>query len=256
MKKYSGIVTGAGGLLGYYHAEALLQLGYEVHLVDINLKSLKNCSQKLEKKFKKKIYYYYLDVSNEKQIINFYKKIYKNFNLKVLINNAAIDYKVNKNISNSMLKFNLTRWNKEIAVGLTGYFLMAKNILKFSNEELIILNIASDLSVIAPNHDLYFNKKTIYKPITYSVIKHAILGLTKYIAVTFAKKSIRCNSLSPGGILNNQPKYFLKRIKKLIPLGRMAKPNEYIGAVKFLCSSESEYLTGQNIIVDGGRTII
>ena len=119
----------------------------------------------------------------------------------------------------------------------------------------IILNISSDLSVIAPDQRLYDHLNT-EKPVSYSVIKHGLIGLTKYLAGYLANKNIRVNALSPGGIKNNQDKIFIKKIKSLIPLNRMAKINEYKEVIKFLCSDSSSYMTGQNIIVDGGRSII
>ena len=122
-------------------------------------------------------------------------------------------------------------------------------------EKGVILNIASDLSVIAPDQRLYDHMNMI-KPISYSAVKHGIIGLTKYLSSYFANKNIRVNALSPGGILNNQDKNFQKKIKKAIPMGRMAKKGEYIKSIKFLCSEDSSYLTGQNIIIDGGRSII
>ena len=118
----------------------------------------------------------------------------------------------------------------------------------------VILNIASDLSIIAPNQNLYKHLKTV-KPVTYSVIKHGIHGLTKYLASLWAEKNIRVNTLSPGGIENNQDKKFIQKVKKIIPMGRMARITEYKETIKFLCSKESSYITGQNFVVDGGRTI-
>ena len=119
----------------------------------------------------------------------------------------------------------------------------------------VILNIASDLSVIAPDQRLYKHLKTI-KPISYSVVKHGLIGLTKYLASYLAESNIRVNALSPGGIYNKQDKTFVNKIKNLIPLGRMASQGEYKETIKFLCSDKSSYITGQNIIVDGGRSII
>ena len=119
----------------------------------------------------------------------------------------------------------------------------------------MILNISSDLSIIAPDQRIYSHLK-FEKPITYSVIKHGIVGLTKYLAAYWGKNNVRVNCISPGGIENKQNKTFIKKIKKLIPLGRMARSNEYIGVIKFLCSNQSSYMTGQNIIIDGGRSII
>lgn len=117
----------------------------------------------------------------------------------------------------------------------------------------VILNIASDLSVISPKQSLYGNNKK--KPITYSVIKHGLIGLTKYLATYWPTKKIRCNALSPGGVMNKQGKKFLSKLKSEIPMKRLAYQNEYKSAIQFLCSDASSYMTGHNLIIDGGRSI-
>ena len=124
----------------------------------------------------------------------------------------------------------------------------------------IILNIASDLSVISPNQNIYKNKKLKkskqpVKPISYSVIKHGVIGMTKYLSTYWASDCIRCNALSPGPVSNFQPKSLVNKLKNLIPMARLAHKNEYRSAVKFLCTDESSYMTGQNIIIDGGRSV-
>ena len=122
-----------------------------------------------------------------------------------------------------------------------------------------IINIASDLSVIAPDQRLYQDQslndsQQPVKPLTYSVIKTGLIGLTRYLATYWPDKNIRCNALSPGGIFNNQPEDFTKRIAQLIPLKRMAGLSEYRSAIQFLASDASSYMTGQNLVIDGGRS--
>ena len=124
----------------------------------------------------------------------------------------------------------------------------------------IILNISSDLSVIAPDQRIYQQKELErklqpVKPITYSVIKSGLIGLTRYLATYWPDRGIRSNALSPGGVYNKQDKEFVKNLSKLIPMGRMAKIDEYKGAIQFLCSDASSYMNGQNIVIDGGRSI-
>lgn len=257
------LITGAAGLLGKMHAEAILETGKNICITDINLKSLVKLYKLLKKKFpKNEIIYKKLDVTNELQIKKFFNSIKNKYFVNILINNAAIDFKIKKDLklkSNSIYDFNLKRWKNEIDVGLTGYLLMIKVFGREMEKRKYgrIINIASDLSVIAPDHRIYNNKKIkIYKPITYSVIKHGVLGLTKYFSTIVADKNVLCNSISFGGVKNNQPKKFLNKIKKLIPMNRLADLHEYKGAIKFLSGDEATYLTGQNIIIDGGRTII
>ena len=263
MQTYS-LITGSAGLLGRYHAEALVQLNLNIVLTDIDRGELEITYKYLKDLYPKKmIIMSTLDVSSSKSIkqtINNLKK--KRIIINNLINNAAIDTKVKKSTlkkTNNFENFSLKTWNNEIKVGLTGAMLcsqiigaeMVKNKIKGN-----IVNIASDLSVIAPNQNIYKSKNNNFvKPVTYSVIKHGIVGLTKYLSTYWAEKNIKVNSLSPGSVLNDQPKEFQTKLKKLIPMNRLAKKNEYIGAIKFLCSEGSDYMTGQNLVIDGGRSV-
>ncbi len=254
------LITGAAGLLGYEHACAILESEGNVVLTDLNEKKLIQIQKKLKTLFsKQKILYYKMDVSNINSINYVLKKLKKQkIKIKILINNATIDSKIGKknNFSNNFQfeNFSLDVWNKEIEVGLTGAMLCSK---VFGNEMRsgggVILNIASDLSVIAPKQSIYTYKNV--KPVTYSVIKHGLIGLTKYLATYWPTKNIRCNALSPGGVFNNQGKKFLSNLKSEIPMKRLANKNEYRSAIQFLCSDASSYMTGHNLIVDGGRTI-
>ena len=155
------------------------------------------------------------------------------------------------------------RWNLELNVGLAGAFLCSQifgSKMAEDHKGGVILNIASDLSVISPDQRLYKqdgvaeNMQKV-KPVTYSVIKTGLIGLTRYLATYWANSDIRCNSLSPGGVFNDQDDQFIKRITELIPLNRMANSDEYRGTIQYLCSDASSYMNGQNIVVDGGRSI-
>ena len=124
----------------------------------------------------------------------------------------------------------------------------------------VILNIASDLSVISPDQRLYRKDGLVenlqpVKPVTYSVIKAGLAGLNRYLATYWADRGVRSNALSPGGIYNGQNDEFVTKLTNLIPMGRMAAKDEYRGAVQFLCSDASAYLNGQNIVMDGGRSV-
>jgi NAD(P)-dependent dehydrogenase (short-subunit alcohol dehydrogenase family) len=124
----------------------------------------------------------------------------------------------------------------------------------------VVLNISSDLSVISPDQRLYAKPGLAWeaqpvKPVSYSVIKSGLIGLTRYIATYWAEQGVRCNALSPGGVFSNQDPEFISRLSQLIPMGRMANKSEYRCAVQFLCSGASGYMTGQNIVIDGGRSV-
>jgi len=175
----------------------------------------------------------------------------------VLINNAALNPKFQVSKNNNLENFDLQQWNKEISVGLTGVFLLSKIIgTKMKKKGGVIVNISSDLGIIAPDQRLYEAKNSSFKkPITYSAIKHGVIGITKYLSTYYAKFGIRVNCLCPGSVFDEQDKKFVKKISKLIPMSRMAKVDEYKSAIQFLCSDASSYMTGQNLIIDGGRSV-
>jgi NAD(P)-dependent dehydrogenase (short-subunit alcohol dehydrogenase family) len=247
LKNKNIILTGGSGFLGRQITNAFKAAGSNIIILDIK-----------KPQIAKKIEYYNCDITNEDEVKKIAKKIVKKKRIDVLINNAASDYvpsKTNKDFS--LENFNLNIWNKDIEVSLNGSFICTKifGSIMASQKKGVILNISSDLSIIAPNQDLYKSLNFI-KPVSYSVVKHGINGLTKYTAAYWAKKNVRCNALAPGGIFNNQKKSFLEKIKKVIPLKRLAKKNEYNDLILFLCSESSSYMTGSIVISDGGRTII
>lgn len=263
------LITGAAGLLGREHARALLESGAKVVLTDIREHCLE--VERAELSFvygKGNILVYSMDVTSESSILSVLSDLHdKGIDISILINNAAIDPKVAEDSSLSetsrLENFSLNQWNLELSVGLTGAFLCAKIFgSAMANKEQggVILNIASDLSVISPDQRLY-RKQGIaetdqpVKPITYSVIKSGLVGMTRYLSTYWPGKGVRCNALSPGGVENSQDEEFMKKLTSLIPMGRMAATDEYHSAVQFLCSDASIYLTGQNIVIDGGRSV-
>ena len=185
----------------------------------------------------------------------------------ILINNAANNPKVEDQKPGQpwsrLENFPLATWNADIAVGLTGAFLCSR---VFGQEMVkrgsgVILNVASDLAVIAPDQRLYRQEGVAeheqpVKPVTYSVVKTALLGLTRYLSTYWVANGVRVNAISPGGVFNGQPDEFTAKLHALIPMARMAHKDEYQGAILFLCSDASSYMTGQNLIVDGGRSVL
>lgn len=260
LKGKIAIVTGGAGLLGTEHAFALAEKNASVIIIDLNKKKLEN----LKKKFKNRGYTidaYIGDITKAKNILKIKKIILKKFKkIDILINNAHRDFvpkKKSKKFHNTVENYSLKKWDSEIDVGLKGAFICSKIFGSEMSKKRggIILNIASDLSVIAPDQRIYKHLKT-NKPISYSVIKHGLIGLTKYLASYWSSKNIRVNAISPGGVFNYQEKTFVKKIKKLIPMKRMANISEYKEAIQFLCSDASSYMTGHNLIIDGGRSIL
>lgn len=266
--KYS-LITGAGGLLGVEHSLALLEVGSNLVITDINLERLNGLKKYLNSKFpQRNIVVYEMDVTNEDSIVTVQKSLEKeNIKVNILVNNAAINPKAEKdsniNSSSRLENFSRNAWDIEISVGLTGAFLCSKVFgakMASSGDGGCIINIASDLSIIAPDQRLYKLKgveegKQPVKPITYSVIKSGLIGLTKYLATYWAESKVRCNALSPGGIYTSQPEEFVQKIRELIPIKRMAKSDEYRSAIQFLCSEASSYMNGHNLVMDGGRSV-
>ena len=254
MKKKVCLITGGAGFLGKKYCEFFLKKNYVVLCIDNNKKNL-NSIKSIKSK---NLIVYQCDITKEKRVEKLFKLIKKSFFVDVLINNAAIDAVPFKKIG--LQKFPTGKmWDDEINVSLKGSFFM----IKFFGEEMnkkkdgSIINIGSDLSVIAPNQKIYKSSyKNYIKPVTYSVIKHGMLGLTKYFASLYGKSNVRVNMISPGPIKNNQSKKLLNELKNIIPMERLADPKEILGLLYFLSSSESSYITGQNILIDGGRTII
>ena len=268
----TALITGAGGLLGGQHAAALAQLGAGVILTDIDAAAAASAAKALCVAFPAaRCQALPLDVRDPESVAALASDLDgRGERVDILINNAAIDAKVGGNNETGGLThasrlevFAVAQWNLEIAVGLTGAMLCAQAFGTRMAERGrgVILNIASDLGVIAPDqrlyrrHDAAAENEQPVKPVTYSVIKHGLVGLTKYLATYWANRGVRVNALSPGGVFNGQDPEFVARIERLIPLGRMAAVGQYRAAVQFLCSDASEYMTGHNLIIDGGRTI-
>ena len=263
------IITGGAGLLGIEHASALLESNATVILTDISESLLSKAREALEVNFNPdKIITFKMDVTDLGEIGSVVNQIEDlNIRVDILVNNAAIDPKVidDGNIveSSRLENFSLDSWNTQIKVGLTGAFLASQNfgsLMARDKKGGVILNIASDLSVISPDQRIYRkegieDKSQPVKPITYSVIKSGLVGMTLYLATYWSDLNIRSNALSPGGIYNEHDDEFVTKLSSLIPLGRMANRDEYRSAIQFLCSDASSYMNGQNIIMDGGRSI-
>lgn len=261
------LVTGASGLLGREHCEAILSSNGNPIALDINLSSLELLKKDLSKKYQKNIITFQSSVTNLKELLKVKSELHKkNIYLSGLINNAALNPQVSQNGLSSLNRLEdycLDSWDNELEVGLKGSFLVIRTFMDDLNSHEYsgsIINISSDLGIIAPDQRLYQidnqknNFKQPVKPITYSVIKSGLIGMTKYMATYFDGK-VRCNALCPGGILNGQNKIFLERVSKLIPMGRLAHKEEYRGSIIFLLSDASSYMNGSIISIDGGRTV-
>jgi NAD(P)-dependent dehydrogenase (short-subunit alcohol dehydrogenase family) len=265
----SALVTGAGGLLGRQHVAALVEAGARVVVSDIGLKQAEAAISTIrESSPSSELIAAALDVTSLDSVRAVADDLAsRSIPIDILVNNAAIDPKVTSAPgvmhSSRFEAFPVPQWQTEIAVGLTGAMLCAQvfGSAMASRGHGVILNIASDLGVIAPDQRLYRQPQVTreeeqpVKPVTYSVIKHGLIGLTKYLATYWADKGVRVNAISPGGVFNNQDPAFVERLTRLIPMGRMADADEYRAAIQFLCSDASSYMTGQNMVMDGGRSV-
>ncbi len=263
----TAVITGAAGLLGPQHAVALLTCGARVIVTDVDLAAAERTAEELGRgPATGRIVARRLDVTDADGIAALAREMESEGGVDILVNNAAIDPKVRPSTDVELTRFEhlpLEDWHFQIDVGLTGAFLCSQGFgaAMAARGQGVILNIASDLSVFAPDQRLYRKEglpedRQPVKPVTYSVIKTALIGLTRYLAAYWADRGVRVNALSPGGIQAGQPEEFVRRLIALIPMGRMAAPDEYQAAVQFLCSDASKYMTGQNIVMDGGRSVL
>ena len=262
------VVTGGAGLLGYHHGAILAAAGANVVLLDLAVANPAMRAEQLQLAHGPECLGLSANITSEESLEEARAAIIAKFGrIDILINNAANNPKVEDQKPGQpwsrLENFPLKTWNDDIAVGLTGAFLCSRvfgaEMVKRNSG--VIVNISSDLGVIAPDQRLYRkeglpeNEQPV-KPVTYSVVKTALIGLTRYLSTYWVANNIRVNAISPGGVFAGQPDEFTAKLHQLIPMGRMAHKDEYQGAILFLCSDASSYMTGQNLIVDGGRTVL
>ena len=247
MKKI--ILIGSEGVLGSYYAKNLVKFNKILVVADIKIQK----NSRIGKLVKRK-----LNIENEEEVKSFFyeiSRLYGKFD--ILINNAGLtndgiqEIKKRKQYKED---FDSKIWNKTIDVNLKGTFLACKYFLKFHDQKKInqkIINTGSIYGSLSPHHEIYKNQK-FFTSLAYSASKSGLIGLTKWIAAKYSKNKFTCNMLSPSGVASNQNKSFLKKYIKLLPIGRMATKSEIYGLLKFLISEESNYINGQNILIDGG----
>ncbi len=259
------VITGAAGLLGRQHAEATAQAGAHPVLLDLHLNPLEELAGQLKEKYGIEPLPWAADITHKPALDDCLAEIRKTHGrVDGLINNAANNPKMEAEGDTGWMRLEslpLEAWNQDLAVGLTGAFLCAQvfGSAMAGASGGAIVNIASDLSLIGPDQRLYrqpglADAKQPVKPVTYSVVKTGLIGLTRYLATYWAQQGVRVNAISPGGIANDQPAEFVEKLTELIPMKRMAQPGEYRDAIVFLLSDSSSYMTGANLVIDGGRT--
>jgi NAD(P)-dependent dehydrogenase (short-subunit alcohol dehydrogenase family) len=259
------VITGGAGLLGPRHANAIASAGGIPILVDLHRDRAESQAAQLERVHGVPAIGLGVDITSPSAVEAMLEDVLARYGrVDILVNNAANNPKVEDagNVSFSRLeKFPLRQWEADVAVGLTGAFLCSQIV----GRELArrgrgsIVNISSEYGMIAPDQRLYRQEgvpeeQQPVKPVTYSVVKAGIMGLTSYLATYWATHGVRCNTLTVGGVFNGQPDSFVARAASRIPMERMANPDEYEGAIVFLCSDASSFMTGANLVVDGGKT--
>lgn len=258
------VITGGAGLLGPEHALAIAEAGGTPVLADVRVDAARDRAETIRAATGQQVDVLELDVTSPDSCRRALGTLLdRHGRVDGLVNNAARNPKVEDGGlgASRFENFSLESWNRDIAVGLTGSFLASQvfgaHLARHGGG--VIVNVASDLGLIAPDQRIYrmpglAAEEQPVKPVTYSVVKGGLVMLTKYLATYFAEQGVRVNALCPGGVHAGQPEDFVQRLTALIPMGRMARADEYRAALVFLCSDASSYMTGANLVVDGGRT--
>ena len=259
------VVTGGVGLLGAEFCRTLTEAGAAVAVVDLN----ESASQAVAESLTTSGYHARAvpaDITRPDSVNAAVETIISTFGrIDILVNSAALDPKfdpeaVSKGITPGAFEdYPLDLWNSALNVNLTGMFLMTQACVKPMLEQGkkgSIINICSTYGLNGPDQRIYINegKRVAFKPVYYTVTKAGVMGFTKYLAAYYAETEIRVNALTPGGVFNNHEEYFVKNYSAKTILGRMAHKDEMNGALLFLASDASSYMTGNNLVVDGGWT--
>jgi len=259
------VVTGGVGLLGAEFCRTLAEAGAAVAVVDLNGPASHAVAESLTKSGYQALALP-TDITQPDSVNAAVEKVLATFGrLDVLVNSAALDPKfdpdaVNKGITPGAFEdYPLDLWNSALNVNLTGMFLMTQACVKpmiAQGKRGSVINICSTYGLNGPDQRIYVKegKRVAFKPVYYTVTKAGVMGFTKYLAAYYAGTEIRVNALTPGGVFNNHEDYFVGNYSAKTILGRMAKKDEMNGALLFLASDASSYMTGNNVVVDGGWT--
>jgi 2-deoxy-D-gluconate 3-dehydrogenase len=265
LKDRVAIVTGGVGLLGKEFCRTLAEAGAAVAIVDLNAEATAKVADELVKAGYKAMGVA-TDITKPESVNAMVKAVVENFGrLDILVNSAALDPKFDpdaaaKGIAPGAFEdYPLDQWNAAMNVNLTGMFLVTQACVKQMNaqgKKGSIVNVCSTYGLGGPDQRIYIKegKRVAFKPVYYTVTKAGVMGFTKYLAAYYAETEIRVNALTPGGVFNNHEDYFVKNYSAKTILGRMAKKDEMNGALLFLASDASSYMTGNNVVVDGGWT--
>ncbi len=259
LKDKVAIVTGALGLLGKEHCRALAEAGAKVVATDVDGAGCEAFARELTNAIGLGA-----DITKQASVVALRDAVIARFGrVDVLVNNAAINDKFESPAAAAELSkfenYPLALWQRSLDVNVTGMFLCCQTIgaVMAQHRAGSIVNVASTYGIVAPDQSLYVQPdgtQSFYKSAAYPVTKGAVISFTRFLAAYWGEKNVRVNALSPGGVENGQDSWFIDAYAKRTPLKRMARPNDYRGAVVFLASDESAYMTGANLVVDGGWT--
>jgi NAD(P)-dependent dehydrogenase (short-subunit alcohol dehydrogenase family) len=253
LKDQVALITGGSGVLGMVFARALADHGAKIVIADIDEERCKGCAAGITKESGRPSLGLLLDVSDPKAVEGAVGRAESTFGrIDILINNAAAQP---PGMFAPMEEYSIEVWNRVMAVNLTGQFLMARAVapIMLRQKRGSIINISSVYGVVGPNQHIYEGSK-FNTPAVYSASKAGVLGLTRYLSTYWAEQGIRVNSITPGGVFRDHKDPFLANYCARVPMGRMAEQDELRGAVVYLASGASSYVTGHNLIVDGGWT--
>ena len=255
LEKNVVVLTGAAGFLGEFFARQLYARGASLALIDLKQPAY------LDEMIPKRVEFFRVDITSEEEWEYAVGNILEKFGIiDSLINNAANNPQV-AGAQGRAISSRLGDWKSDIEVGLTGTFLatMFCGELMVKQKSGSIVTILSDLAVIAPDQRIYseagVNGGTFVKPASYSAVKFGQLGLVRYFATLWGNTGVRVNAISPGGIFNGQSPEFVEAISRRVPMQRMANREDLIGPMCMLLSQDSAYMTGANVVIDGGRSI-
>lgn len=259
------IVTGGVGLLGAEFCRTLAEAGAAVAVVDLNASASQGTADTLTKSGYK-AQAFPADITNPDSVISMVEKVVSEFGrIDVLVNSAALDPKFDPDAAKKGIApgafedYPLDDWNAALNVNLTGTFLVTQACVKqmvLQGKKGSVINICSTYGLNGPDQSIYIKdgERVAFKPVYYTVTKAGVMGFTKYLATYYAGTDIRVNALTPGGVFNNHEEYFVKNYSAKTIMGRMANKDEMNGALLFLASDASSYMTGNNVVVDGGWT--
>jgi NAD(P)-dependent dehydrogenase (short-subunit alcohol dehydrogenase family) len=263
LKNRVAVVTGGAGILGQAFCNGLAQAEAKVAVIDIKNEEACEVAEKLKNLYGIDAIGVGCDVASSDSVDNMMSVVLDSFGeVNILLNNAASKSGDLKEFFAPFEEYSLDQWRQVMAVNIDGMFLMAKAVGKqmlSQGKGGSIIQTASIYGVVAPDNRIYEGSEyigtTINTPAVYSASKAAVIGLTKYLSTYWAEKGIRVNTISPGGVESGQNEAFIEKYSNRVPIGRMGKPQELVGAVLYLASDASSYVTGQNIIIDGGLSV-